>query len=340
MRSSSANELISVVMPVHNALPHLDAAVQSILDQSHRDFEFVIYDDASTDGSTGRLREWAKKDARIHLFEGKSNLGLVGSSRFVVEHSTHPVIARMDADDLSAPDRLASELAVLRDNPDVGLVGTLFDIIDEDDHVIRGPDYWRLARKSPFVPFAAHGSIMFRRSVFDQVGGYRDRCQYWEDQDLVVRIAAASGVMVIPRPLYRVRQWTRPGKAPADPAQVENAVDLLYRSMARLSEGRAYEDLLEAQSSPTRVDPRVFIAGGSRVLWAGGRPKMFGRLLKRGKLGVNRSSAFALVWTAWAASSPGTLRLFLRMILKARNFRAGAVAAHSEPMRWAPPPKR
>ena len=80
MRSSSGSELISVVMPVHNALPHLDAAVQSILDQSHRDFEFVIYDDASTDGSTKRLREWAEKDARIRLFEGKSNLGLVGSS--------------------------------------------------------------------------------------------------------------------------------------------------------------------------------------------------------------------------------------------------------------------
>jgi len=340
MRSSSGNELISVVMPVHNALPHLDAAVQSILDQSHRDFEFVIYDDASTDGSMERLREWAEKDARIRLFEGKSNLGLVGSSSFVVEHSTHPLIARMDADDLSAPHRLASELTVLRDSPDVGLVGTLFDIIDHDDNVIRGPDYWRLARKSPFVPFAAHGSIMFRRSVFDEVGGYRDRCQYWEDQDLVVRIAAASAVMVIPRPLYRVRQWTRPGKAPTDPAQVENAVDLLYRSMARLAEGQGYDDLLEAQGSPTRVDPRVFIAGGSRVLWAGGRPRMFGRLLKRGRLGFDRSSAFALVWTAWAASSPSTLRLFLRGILKARNLRAGSAAAHSEPMRWAPPPKR
>jgi hypothetical protein len=337
MRSSSGSELVSVVMPVHNALPHLDAAVQSILDQSYRDFEFVIYDDASTDGSTERLREWAAKDARIRLFEGTSNLGPVGSSSFVVEHSTRPLIARMDADDLSAPDRLASELALLRDNPDVGLVGTLFDIIDAEGKRIRGPDYWRLARKSPFVPFAAHGSIVFRRAVFQQVGGYRRQCEYWEDQDLVIRIAAASQVMVIPRALYRVRQWTRSARPQSNPALVEDAVDLMYRSVARLAQGRSYDDLLENPSAPERVDPRVFMAGGSRLLWAGGRPRQFGRLLKRGRLGLNVGSAAALVWTAWAAVSPSTLRLFIRTILKARNLRASAIAANPEPMRWSPP---
>src|SRR4051812_39806694 len=141
MRTSSAKELVSVVMPVHNALPHLDAAVRSILDQGHRDFEFVIYDDASTDGSTECLREWAAKDRRIRLFEGQHNLGPVGSSSFVVEHSTAPLIARMDADDLCSPDRLERQIELLRDHPEVGLVGTLFNIIDSDGRRIRGPDY-------------------------------------------------------------------------------------------------------------------------------------------------------------------------------------------------------
>ena len=337
MRSSSGSELISVVMPVHNALPHLDAAVRSILDQSHRDFEFVIYDDASTDGSTERLRDGAKKADRLRPREGKRNLGPVGSSSFVVEHSSHSLIARMDADDLSAPDRLESEYALLREHPEVGLVGTLFDIIDADGGRIRGPDYWRLERKSPFVPFAAHGSIMFRRAVFDEVGGYRSQCEYWEDQDLVIRIAAASQVMVIPRPLYSVRQWARPHRPQSDPTHVEDAVDLMYRSVARLAEGRSYDDLLEAPLPAGKIDPRVFIAGGSRLLWAGGRPRQFGRLLKRGRLGFNVSSAISLVWTAWAAVSPSTLRLFMRTLLKARNLRAGGMRAHREPMRWAPP---
>jgi glycosyltransferase involved in cell wall biosynthesis len=59
------DQFISVVMPVHNALPHLDDAVRSILSQTHRNFEFVIFDDGSTDGSTDRLEEWAAADSRI-----------------------------------------------------------------------------------------------------------------------------------------------------------------------------------------------------------------------------------------------------------------------------------
>jgi glycosyltransferase involved in cell wall biosynthesis len=94
----SQRELVSVVMPVHNALPHLDAAVSSILDQSFSNIEFVIYDDASTDGSTERLREWALKDSRIRLFEGDPNLGPALSSNCVVEKASSQLIARMDAD--------------------------------------------------------------------------------------------------------------------------------------------------------------------------------------------------------------------------------------------------
>ncbi len=174
---------ISVVMPVHNALPHLDAAVRSILDQTHADFEFVIFDDASTDGSAARLRKWAARDSRIRLLEGQENLGPVGSSSLVVEQAKAPLIARMDADDVCDPDRLRRQVQVLSENSDAGVVASLFGVIDERGRALRGPEVWRLARKSPFVPFA-HGSIMFRRSIFDQVGGYRAQCEYWEDQDL------------------------------------------------------------------------------------------------------------------------------------------------------------
>src|SRR5438445_13136781 len=96
---SSSSNLISVVMPVYNALPHLDAAVRSILDQDFSDFEFVILDDASTDGSTERLGEWAAADGRIRLLESERNLGPVGSSNLIVEQARAPLIARMDADD-------------------------------------------------------------------------------------------------------------------------------------------------------------------------------------------------------------------------------------------------
>ena len=338
MLARPGHEFVSVVMPVHNALPHLDAAVQSILDQTHREFEFVIYDDGSTDGSTERLREWAKRDSRIRLFAGKRNLGPVGSSMRVLSHSTAPLVARMDADDVSLPRRLERQLDLFREKPGAGLVGTLFEIIDDRGECIRGPDYWRLARTSPFVPFAAHGSIMFRRSVFDSVGGYRPECEYWEDQDLVARMASVAAAWVLPEALYQVRQWTRKTPASEDLERVENAVDTMYRSIARLEQKQWYDDLLVESLSnpPARLDPRVFIAGGSRILWAGGRPRMLGRLLRRGRLGADVRSATALVWTLWAAASPASLRAFLRLLLWNKNRRALQAGSYAQPILWSP----
>jgi glycosyltransferase involved in cell wall biosynthesis len=181
MNSARQDPIVSVVMPVHNAMPHLDAAIQSILDQTFADFEFIIFDDGSTDGSTERLREWAARDSRIRLSHSKVNLGPVGSSRAVVEMASCPLIARMDADDISLPTRLEKQLLLLRQRPDVGLVACACDVIGADGNAVRGPDLWRLARKSWFAPFA-HGSAMFHRDLFDAAGGYRDACVYWEDQ--------------------------------------------------------------------------------------------------------------------------------------------------------------
>ena len=184
---------LSVVMPVHNALPHLDEAVESILGQTFADFEFVVLDDASTDGSSERLREWAQKDSRIRLLEVDRNLGPVGSSNMVARAATAPFVARMDADDISHRHRLAEEIELLRAHPDVGIVASVCEMIDSSGKKLRDPEVWRLSRRSAFVPFA-HGAMMYRRSVFDEVGGYREECEYWEDQDLVVRMADVSKV--------------------------------------------------------------------------------------------------------------------------------------------------
>lgn len=119
--SSARNDVfLSVVMPVHNAMPHVDDAERSILDQTHDNFEFIIFDDGSTDGSTERLRDWAKRDPRIKLTESKTNLGPVGSSKAVVELASGELIARMDADDVSDPRRFERQLQVLQDRPESG----------------------------------------------------------------------------------------------------------------------------------------------------------------------------------------------------------------------------
>lgn len=336
MRSSADAPSVSVVMPVNNALPYLDAAVESILAQSYPDFEFVILDDASTDGSTDRLREWAAKDSRIRLLEEKRNLGPALSSDRVARAATAAIVARMDADDISHPERLRDQLEVLQHNSDVGLVASLCDIIDSDGRLVRNPEAWRLTRATVFVPFP-HGAIMYRRDLFEKVGGYRRQCEYWEDQDFVTRMAAASKVSVIPRALYRVRQSTTSTRVTSDQERLEQAVDLMYRSLARLKQGQSYDDLLDADSDKgTKLDPWVFVSLGSVMLWSGGKPRLFRRLLRNGKLSFDFRTLSAAVWTAWASFSPSSLRLFLLLLLKARNRFAFVTVPTDEPIIWSP----
>ena len=329
---------VSVVMPVYNALPHLDEAVGSILEQTHADFEFVIYDDASTDGSWERLQDWADADNRIRLFRGERNLGPAASSNEVVRRSEGRLIARMDADDISMPDRLQRQIEILEDRPDVGLIGALCEVIDSEGRNIRGPEFWRLTRRSPFTPFP-HGTIMLRREVFDAVGGYRDECEFWEDLDLVLRIGKQSKILVLATPLYFYRQSSNSTRIASDQDRVERAVDLRYRSLARLQQERRYGGHLE-DSQPDkhpRVDPRVFISLGSLVLWSNGRPQLVRRLLSRGRLGFDKATATAMVWTVWASVSPSTLRGVMQLVSRIRNAAVRKSSLRDSSVEWVTP---
>jgi len=323
-------------MPVYNALPYLDRAIESIVAQTFAEFEFIILDDGSTDGSTQRLRHWAAKEPRIRLLEVKENLGPALSSERVARAASAPIVARMDADDVSHPDRLRRQYEVLSRNPNAGVVGCLCEIIHSDGRKIRGPEPWRLVRRSPFVPFA-HGAMMYRQSVFDRVGGYRRECVYWEDLDLVTRMSAVSDVLVMPTALYQVRQSSGSTRFNAGQEQFEESLDLMYRCLDRLAQGDSYEDLLGQRKSPDgKIDPRAYISLGSVTLWAGQKPHLFQRLLGHGELTVNFRSASALVWTAWASLSPGTLRSFLRLLFVARNGFAARRIHAGEPVVWTP----
>jgi glycosyltransferase involved in cell wall biosynthesis len=324
---------VSVVMPVHNAMPYVDIAVESILGQTFQSFEFVILDDASTDGSTERLREWADSDPRFRLIEEKRHLGPALSSQRVAEAARAPLVARMDADDVSLPDRLLEELAVFARYPDTGVVACLCDFIDTRNRRLRGSERWRLGRRTPLVPFA-HGAMMYRREIFDRAGGYRRECEYWEDQDLVTRMARLAPVMVIPRSLYQVRFSATSTRAASDAAALEHAVDIMYRSTDRLGDNQDYDDLLKAAGATDKVDPRVFISLGSQLLWAGGRPRLFKRMLKRAALAPDFRTLSAMVWTAWASVEPKSLRAFLRTLLLVRNIRASLKMRFDNPVAW------
>lgn len=202
-----AKPVISVVMPVYNALPFLDQSINSILTQTFSNFEFVIFDDGSTDGSVERLRHWATRDSRIHLHESKTRLGLSGSSNAVVANARAPIVARMDADDVAHPDRLKRQWEIIENRPDVAVVGTLCIGIDASGREVRPRDRWRLVRRSVYIPFP-HGSAMFRREVFERVGGYDDTL-HGEDQILFLKMAAHGRVLTLPDVLYSYRYHTK-----------------------------------------------------------------------------------------------------------------------------------
>jgi glycosyltransferase involved in cell wall biosynthesis len=337
MLAAAENPRVSVVMPVHNAMPYLDIAVESILDQTLQDFEFVILDDASTDGSTQRLREWAARDPRIRLIEEKHNLGPALSSQRVACAATAPVVARMDADDISLPHRLAEQLEVLDSFPGTGVVGGLYDVIDASGAKIRGPEAWRLIRPVSAPPFG-NGPLMYRREIFDEVGGYRKQCEFWEDHDLIIRMSAVSTIMVVPHSVYQVRQSPVSTRFASEQRRVERALDLMYRCRERLEDHRPYDDLLDASTDENaEIDPRVFISVGSTALWSGGKPRLFRRLLKRGHLGPDFRTLSAMIWTGWASLEPRSLRAFIRLLLLARRARASLAVKTTGPLRWAAP---
>lgn len=325
MTSVAAAPRLSVVMPVYNALPYLDEAVADILGQSFGDFEFVILDDGSTDGSLDRLREWAERDRRIRLIEGGQRTGPVESSNRVVRESHAPLVARMDADDRARPERLRLQLEALEGNPDAVLAGTLYETLDESGLRVRGPDYGRLVRRSSFAPFA-HPTIMFRRDAFERAGGYRAEAARWEDTDLYLRMAALGRILVIARPLAALRQSEVSSRLTAGSTELERAMDRMYRTLAA-----------KPESVDGRLLPDAFHPGAVIRVWNGRRPRILRRLISHGKLRADSASLRMLIWAAWADLSPRSLRMALRGLLAVRNRAARRRLGDRGLVEWRPP---
>lgn len=205
-------QLVSVVMPVHNAERYVAEAVQSILAQRFGDFEFIIVDDGSTDGSLDILKRYAKQDSRIKL-TSRPNTGIVGALNEMVSRARGEFIARMDADDISVPDRFGIQVEYLADHPRCGLVGSWAEWIDEDGEAVRpcpvptsGAEIDAANMNGPNA--VVHPSVMIRRDLIIGVGGYR--AAYWpaEDRDLWLRVAEVSSLANIPEVLLRYRLHT------------------------------------------------------------------------------------------------------------------------------------
>jgi hypothetical protein len=212
---------VSVVLPVYNGLPYLHAAISSILSQSFEDFELIVIDDGSVDGSASVLDDF--NDQRIRFFQ-QANQGLARTLNHGISLACGTYVARQDADDLSHPDRLAMQVAHMEAQPDCVLLGTWAEIIEVDRRVNRFHRHsvedaelrYLMLFNNPFV----HSSVMLRKSSLTRVGGYTtepDR-QLTEDFELWSRLARVGSIANLGEVLVSYREipgsLSRTGGAP------------------------------------------------------------------------------------------------------------------------------
>lgn len=128
--------LVSVIMPVYNAGDFLLEAIESILNQTYKNFEFIIVDDASTDNSWKILKKFKKKDKRIKIYRLKENVGVSKTVKYAIKKAKGKFLARMDADDVTSPQRLEKELNYLLKNQEAVAIGTQCRLINKEGKII------------------------------------------------------------------------------------------------------------------------------------------------------------------------------------------------------------
>lgn len=257
---------LSVVMSVFNDAPFVERAVTSILAQSWRNFEFIIINDGSTDGSTDILRRLAASDDRIRLVE-QENRGLVASLNRGFAMAGGDLVARMDGDDESLPHRFERQLAFHDKHPDHGVIGAQTINVDKHGRVVslfdsypRDFDSFRAAMESDML--INHPAAIIDRAAFEKVGGYRSLYRHCEDYDLWLRLSEVTRLCSVDDFLHRYR---------LDPGQVTKRHLLPMEIGAAI----AWEAHVERQAG--RPDPTSGLSELPGVAQLDDLDRLFGR---------------------------------------------------------------
>ena len=201
---------VTVLTSCYNASRWLREAIDSILGQTFEDFEFILVDDGSTDDTWSIIQAYRDRDQRIVAIR-KDNTGLQDSLNVGMAHARGSWIARLDADDLCEPDRLAEQLMFVRKHQEVVLLGSGFTEIDEQGRTVMKHLYpsghrqlvRHLERLQRFFP---HSSAFYRADEARKVGGYNVRFRRAEDVGLWLELALRAKISCLPNLLVRVRK--------------------------------------------------------------------------------------------------------------------------------------
>lgn len=229
---------LSVLMPCYNEVTVVGRAIESILNQSFPNFEFIIVDDGSTDGTYELCQKYAKEDKRIKLFQFEENSGSCTKPlNFAIQKSSASFIARMDADDVSYPSRFKQQYDFLKTHPEVDIIGTAINLIDKDNNNSLGIIYYpefheNIIKRKYWKPFLAHPTVMLRKTVYDAFGGYNPQLIRAQDSELWLKASNSFRFHNLQEVLLDYYRPSTP-KAFTDASTFKNLLSIKYQGMKR-----------------------------------------------------------------------------------------------------------
>jgi glycosyltransferase involved in cell wall biosynthesis len=273
---------VSVVVPAYNVQNYIEEALFSLQQQSLAEFEVLVVDDGSTDGTAEIVQRFCDQDARFRLLQ-KSNGGLSSARNHGMKHASADYIALLDADDRYEPEKLAAHLQVLENQPEAGVVYSASKAIRDDGEStfmqLSGKPIYADPLKSLLCKnFVGHGSnAVFRRCIIEQVGFFDETLKSSEDVDYWIRIATL-GCWTFhrdPRPLacYRVR----PSGLSFNVAQMQRCNEQVLESAYQRSPEKVKPILPTAYAYLYRYLARLALTGGDIA----GARRLIGSALKQ-----------------------------------------------------------
>ncbi len=225
-------------MPVYNGERYLCEAIISILNQTFTDFEFIIVDDGSQDGSAAIISDFAERDKRIRVVRHERNRGLTSARNSGIATSRGEFVAAMDHDDISLPGRIEKQADFLQSHPDIGLVGTQLRNLLANGSGRRS----RLAQQHAEIVLlwiigrttVAGPTIMARRDALTAVGGYDESIRAADDKELFSRLYGKTRFANLPEALYLHRQHENQTSVKRHEEQQNEALEIRQRWLSRL----------------------------------------------------------------------------------------------------------
>ncbi|OJJ16605.1 hypothetical protein BKI52_32340 [marine bacterium AO1-C] len=227
------NPLVSIIMPAYNCVDFIGQAIQSILDQSYTHFELIIIDDCSTDGTLQAIRPFMASDHRIRLLTKEKNTGYTKSLNQGISNAQGTFIARLDADDIAIPNRIATQLNFLLQNPAVGVCGSWALELDSQELIKVPVHHEEIMTMLLFRNSIIHPSVMFRQELVNNPV-FDSQYEPSEDFHLWSKLSTITRFHNIPQALIQKRLHHQQVSHIQQDNQRANAIKIMNMTLQRL----------------------------------------------------------------------------------------------------------